>query len=270
MATARATPAADALMYTTRIQKAAGALAETKLLLADWDAALSDQLNLERLHQDNVLGKATRARGHDVVFRTFKQRYLGDRYVLDALVYMAQGHVPAETFDRILYFLSARSDRLLHDLVVDVIAPKVYSYHPEITVDEVIDWLSRQIAAGRTESAWSEATTRRVARSLLAAARDFGLLEGRAKKRIRTLYLPTPAFAFIAFLLHRGTPAGNALLHHPDWRLFFLPLEGVERFFLESHQERLLDFYAAGPIVRIDFPATSAEEYARVIAAPAD
>ncbi len=168
--------------------------------------------------------------------------------------------------DRVLYFLSARSDRLLHDVVIDLLAPKLYGYHPDITVDEVIIWLNRQIAAGKTESAWSETTTRRVARSLLAALRDFGLLEGRVKKRIASLYLPTPAFAFIAFLIYMQNPAGNALLHHPDWQLFFLSHEGVERFFFEAHQDRLLNFHAAGPIVRIDFPSQTAQEYARVIA----
>jgi len=251
--------------YTSRIQKAAAALPETKLLLASWDTAATTKDNLERFERENILGKASPTRAQDMVSRTFRQRYAADPDVLAALIVFAQSRFPNEAFDRILYFATARADPLLYHLVTQLLAERIRSYRQEITVEEVRVWLDRQVSAGKTDGNWSETTTLRVARSLLAALRDFGLLDGKAKKRITPVYLPTLAFAFIAFLLHREQPSGEGLLHNPEWRLFFLPFEAVERFFLEAHQERLLDYHAAGRVIRIDFPAKTPQEYARVL-----
>ena len=55
-------------------------------------------------------------------------------------------------------------------------------------------------------------------------------------------------------------------LDHPDWRLFFLPREGVERFLFEAHQQGLLEYHVAGSVTRLTFPVTSLEEYANVLA----
>jgi hypothetical protein len=79
------------------------------------------------------------------------------------------------------------------------------------------------------------------------------------------MYLPVEAFAYIAFYLHQKQPSGERLLGHPEWRLFFLSPQAVERFFIEAHQSRLLEYYAAGSIIRITFPTGSIEEYAHAL-----
>jgi hypothetical protein len=135
----------------------------------------------------------------------------------------------------------------------------------EVRPREVQNWVEEQVEAGRTERLWSEAVQRRVVQGLLSALRDFGILEGSVKKRLAFVDLPLDAFAFAAFQLHGEGRSGKALLHDPEWRLFLLPEGTVERFFLEAHQEGLLQYYAAGPVVRVDFPARNLEEYARVL-----
>lgn len=52
----------------------------------------------------------------------------------------------------------------------------------------------------------------------------------------------------------------------PDWKLFFLPREGVERCLFEAHQNHLLEYHVAGTVTRLTFPASSLEEYAHVLA----
>ena len=41
----------------------------------------------------------------------------------------------------------------------------------------------------------------------------------------------------------------------PDWKLFFLHREGVERFLFEANQHDLLEYHAAGTVTRLTFPA---------------
>ena len=104
-----------------------------------------------------------------------------------------------------------------------------------------------------------------VAQHALAALRDFGILQGKSVKTIIPMYLPVEAFTFLAYELWRHDHSGEQVLYSPEWSLFFLPTQGVERFFLEAHQERLLAYYAAGSVVRLEFPVNSLVEVARVL-----
>jgi len=92
------------------------------------------------------------------------------------------------------------------------------------------------------------------------------VLQGAVNKRITTAYLPTEAFAYIAFYLKQQQPSGAKLLELPDWKLFFLPREGVERFLFEAHQRELLEYHVAGSVTRLTFPAKTLEEYANALA----
>ena len=114
-------------------------------------------------------------------------------------------------------------------------------------------------------SAWSENTLVRATRELLSTLRDFGILQGAVNKRLAPIYLPVEAFAYLAFYLQQHQPSGERLLDDPEWQLFFLSRHAVEQFFLEAHQQHLLEYHAAGSIIRITFPAASIEEYAHAL-----
>ena len=52
----------------------------------------------------------------------------------------------------------------------------------------------------------------------------------------------------------------------PEWKLFFLNRELVERFFFEGNQHELLEYQSAGTVTRLTFPASTLGEYANVLA----
>lgn len=259
------TDASRGAKYSSKIIKAGALLPDTKLLLEYWDDDTGVEANLERVKRENVFGKTSRSRVGDIL-PVFRQRYLQDPELLKALVALAKSRMPAEPLDRILYFQAARSDLLLHDLVTQVLAEWAEWGDREVSPMKVQNWVNKQVLAGRTERPWSEAVQRRVVRGLLSTLRDFGILEGSVKKRIAYPYLPVEAFAFMALQLYREGRSGERLLNAEEWKLFLIPEGTVERFFLEAHQEGLLEYYAAGPVVRLDFPVQSLEEYARLIA----
>lgn len=251
--------------YSSKIIKAGALLADTRTLLLYWDVSASVAQNLDRFRRENLFGKASRSRIEDML-AIFRQRYLEDPDVLAALVALAQGHMPTTSLDRILYLLALRSDALLRDTVTQVLLPVYQRGQQEIAVADLALWVRRQVASGLTERPWGDSTIERVARGLLATLRDFGVLQGAVHKRISPPFLPSDAFSFLALLRYRKLQAGEALLHDPQWALFFLLPSAVERLFAVAHQEHLLEFYAAGRVVRISFPTTSLEEYARALA----
>jgi hypothetical protein len=251
----------NAAPYSSKIIKASALLPDTKLLLAQWNLSDNVETNLRCIRQENLFGKASRSRVAEIL-AIFKQRYLGDPEVLAALVTLVQADMSATILDPILYFLTVQADPLLYAVVTEVLAPLIGRGQPEIYVTDMEDWLRKQMAGGKTQGTWTEVTTNRAARSILATLRDFHLLEGQVKKRLALLYLPVPSFAFIAFMLNRTQRSGDRLLHNPVWQMFFLSEQAVEHFFFEAHQEQLLEYHAAGRVIRIEFPAPTLKEYA--------
>jgi hypothetical protein len=253
-------------IYSSRIIKATALLPDTRALLLNWDESQSAEDNLSRMRAENLFGKASRSRIADML-AIFKQRYLGDAVVMSGLVALAKGGLPNDALDRILYFLSARNDALLHDAVTEFLLPAYQRGQTEVTTDKVVAWLrdlmrDDRMGPGR---AWSDETTLHVAQHLLTTLRDFGVLQGTARKRITLPYLPLTSFCFIAYLRQRELTSGELLLHDSEWGLFFLPSLGVERMFLEAHQEHLLEYHAAGRIIRIEFPSPSLHAYGQFI-----
>jgi len=251
--------------YSTKIIKASALLGDAKTLLSHWNTSFSIRENLTQFRRENLLGKASRSRVEDIL-AILRQRYLIDESVTRALVVLTKKQFPGLSLDRILYFHAARADRLLHDTVTEMLLPQKGRGVTDIDLNEIQRTLSRWVAEGKTTVEWSEPTIQRVTQGLLAALRDFGVLEGAVKKRIAAICLPVEAFAYLAFYLKQQQPSGARLIDHPDWKLFFLTHEGVERFLIESHQRGLLEYHAAGSVTRLTFPAPNLEEFASVLA----
>src|SRR5947208_15881289 len=110
----------------------------------------------------------------------------------------------------------------------------------DLDLSEFTAAISKRVEDGRARTCWSEPTQLRVVQGLLATLRDFGVLQGAVNKQIAPTYLPVEAFAYIAFCLKQRQASGAKLIDAPDWRLFFLNHEGVERFLFEAHQKGLL------------------------------
>ena len=251
--------------YSSRIIKAGALLADTKTLLSHWDTSATVQANLVRIRQENAFGKASRSRVEDIL-AVFRQRYLAEDEVVKALVALVRDRLPSIALDRILYFHAAKSDPLLYDVVVEWLAPLQRQGSIDIDVGDVQRLLGTWVGEGKTKGEWSEETACRVAQGLLSTLRDFGVLQGIVHKRIAPTYVPVTALAYVMFYLKQHQPSGAKLVEHPDWRLYFLPREGVERFLFEAHQRGFLEYHAAGSVTRLSFPAPTLEEYAHVLA----
>lgn len=242
-------------------------LADTRTLFTFWDLARSVGENLERFRRQNLLGKTSRKRAEDVL-RIFRQRYLDDPAKARVLAGLTQGGLSDLALDRIYYFHAAQADRLLHDVVTELLArPGRPADVTALEVQRFIQELTRDPSSGRQP--WSADTSLRIAQGLLATLRDFGVLTGAVQKRLAAMHLPVEAFAYIAFLLSRREGRAVGLVQSPEWRLFLLQPAAVERLFIEAQGRHLLTYHAAGNIVRVDFPTDpnqgSLEEYARTL-----
>ena len=180
--------------YSSKIIKAGALIGDTKTLLSHWNVDASVDENIKRLQRENVFGKASRSRVDDIL-AIFRQRYLVEESVTRALVVLAFGRFATAALERLLFFHSARADQLLHDVVTELFVPMREQGSVDISVHELQRLLVQFVEQGKTASSWSEITILRVAQELLATLRDFGVLQGSAKKRIVPAFLPVEAFA---------------------------------------------------------------------------
>ncbi len=250
--------------YSSRVIRAGALLPDTRALLGRWDLEQTEAENLNAIRRGNLIASSSRTR-LEAILQIFQQRYMGSLDLLYGLAVLAKANVPAPALERVLYFQTMQVDALLHDVVLDVLRPKLRRGDVEVRPWELAAWVEAQVAAARTVEPWNETTVSRVVRNTLAALRDFGILEGAVNKRVVVPQIPILAFAFIARLRHGWLRSGEALVQDPEWQLFFLPALAVERLFAEAHQEGLLTYQAADPVKRIRFPADSLEAYAHVL-----
>lgn len=240
-------------------------IGDTKTLLSHWDVDASVDENINRVQRDNVFGKASRSRVEDIL-AIFRQRYLTESSVTQALVTLVRGKFPTAALEQLLYFHSARADQLLHDAVIEILVPMHARGLVDINVQNFHRSLAKWVDEGKTTGHWSEPTITRISQGLLSALRDFGVLQGAVNKKIAPAHFPIESFAYVVFYLKQDQRSGAKLIELPDWKLFFLSREGVERFLFEAHQRDLLEYHVAGSVTRLTFPANTLEEYANVLA----
>ncbi len=244
--------------YTSKLQKGGALLEDMRQLVRAWQDGPAQDQQLLGLRA-NILNKATRARLHDVYIRAFLPRFVRGP-VPDAwkLVRpLEEANAPVSLVRPVYYWITALAEPLMADFCREVLSGT--GTQPGIDTQDVLRWFQSKGCP------WSPTVAAKVARGLLAALRDFGLLEGKARKRLAPAPLPTASFAYIAFCLHQRGASGRLLAEHPDWQFFLLSPEEVERRFLLAHQQDLLEYHAAGSVVDIRFPTASLEDYARVV-----
>jgi len=246
---------------TSRLQKGGALIEDMRQLVCNWTDNSSEPLRLTA----HILQKTTRARAADTYRRAFLPRFINGRPP-DAWRLAKQLEAAAPSIEIVrpfYYWITARAEPLLYRFVTENLFEKAKTSDPDIRIEETVSWVRKTLA--NQGKRWSPTVQLKVARGLLAALRDFGILEGATRKRIAPLHLSLEAFCLIAFCLTRFVSEHHSLLEHPDWRLFLLNESGVERMLLESHQHGWLHYQAAGRVHRIEFPAEDFGEYVRVV-----
>src|ERR1035437_301447 len=147
----------DAALYSSKIIKAGAILADTKTLLSHWDVNLPVGDNLDRIRRENVFAKASRSRVDDIL-AILRQRYLLEDQVTKALVVFVKQSLPTASLDRILFFHSARSDRLLQDVVTGILLPMHARGIMDVSVAELERIIGSWVREGKTVAHWSEIT----------------------------------------------------------------------------------------------------------------
>jgi len=250
--------------YTTRILKGAALVSYAKELLRDWDEGRPLDENLASFRKSGAFGRASAGRAAEIL-RVLQARYLQNDDVRRGLVLLTRARPEPPTLELILGYHAALTDRLLFDFAADFLYEQRRFRAAHVSVDDGMRFL-RDAGVFRGPKAWSTATGQEVARKLLTAWRDFGLLRGDAKKALLPPTPPVVAVVWVAMHVRANAPGARRLAEDRAFRLFLLTPEEVEARLVAASDRGLLAFHGAGLVGRIDWRFDSLEALARAVA----
>lgn len=247
----------------SRLQKGGALLSDMRQIVVLWSEEMSGKDPSAVLARH--LSKATIARVKDTLTYAFRPRFIkGSPPNAWRLAKVLENkNADLHIIRPFYYWITARGEHLLYIFVTEKLFHRAGNPDRSIRIEEVISWISGKLREVKKE--WTPAIQRKVAQGLLAALRDFGILNGAVRKSIAPFHLPLETFALIGFCLNDLGVIGRDMVRHPDWKLFLLREASVERFFMECHQHNWLRYQVAGGLYRLEFPKNTFEEYARVV-----
>ena len=265
--------------YTANLMKVGAMLPETLALLAAWEGQ-SREVFTRQVVEGNLVGKATRRRLADLLGRVFWRRFPAEGTPgLPHASAFVRTYGASEASRLVCLYHAASAEVLLWDLVLALGGPAatqsgtafgpgvpLVSTEPDdaglrihqravaghLTTEDAVRFIRAH--GGAPAANWSANTAIRTARGALAALRDFGVLEGRARKRLASrLPVPLPAFLYVAHTLRDQGAGAREIAGSPAWRLFLLGQADVELLFLRAHAAGHLRYYRLGDVWRIDW-----------------
>lgn len=238
------------IRFTSNIQKGGALLDDARRVVEVWDVDQDADTNLSRISEQNLLAKPSRARADDVLLRVLRPRLVepGPQVIaaLKQLLPSPRGFADA------YYFEATRDDALLAAFAEGPLFEWWERGRVGVDVDSVSVWLADLSARGQTPP-WTETIRTKVARGLLAALRDFGILTGAVRKEFAPPSLGIAGFGYVAFRLHQDGASSRALFASPVWRRWLLDTPRVRELFHEAERQGLLRYSSAGSAVRVDW-----------------
>jgi hypothetical protein len=253
--------------YTSNITKKGAVVREMLLLLREWTPGESFEAFTDRVVGQNLLGKKTRWQINDALQRAFRRRLLTPS---DAPAKVLKTLVDADVGEHIilplLFYWTALTDRLVFEFAARFLKDLWDRGRLYVESRDALEFVEDLTRGGYVEGQWSPYLRIRTARGLLATARDFGVLEGHRRKRLRAFQLPWESATVIAYDLRaRGTPPPE-ILGSSAWHIFLLGQDEVRRILLTAEQEGFLKVQDAGSIVRMDWTYRDLQEVADALA----
>lgn len=228
-----------------------------------WDLDHDAAWNLANISDENLLAKASRARTRDVLLRVLRPRLVepGPQVItaLKQLLSSPRGFADA------YYFEATRDDALLAAFAEGPLFDWWERGRIGVDIESVLKWLVDLAERGQTPE-WTETIRTRVARGLLAALRDFGILNGAVRKEFASPSISIAGFGYVAFRLHEGGASSRALFASSVWRRWLLDSGRVRELFHEAERHGLWRYSSAGSAVRVDWLHETLPEAVRAVA----
>jgi hypothetical protein len=202
-----------------------GILDEIQLFLltyAEQEGAIEERVeSTKQLLIEGRLPQRSRSSRKSIVDRIARRltTWNPPAWVLDDLVIFASQPTRLALQAALLMHV-CRQDQLLYTLVHQVVAPRWDEGRPEIDSTDVQRFLDNQVPNHPEIETWTRQTRDRLGSTTLSILRDYGLLQGKSRKKIIEPIVPGDVVGHVERLLRAEGVAAPEISSHPDWRLW--------------------------------------------------
>ncbi len=240
-------------------------LEEAFAVFRDWDFTLSLEGNLTSMKALNAIGAKSANWLRDVAF-VLRRRF--DPEGRDRnLVELAQRGCPLHLWKPVLLWHMTRDEFLFRDFLIHWLYEQFTQGTLRVRAQDLWPYLRALHDKGLVAERWKESTLKRVSSQLLRMAVDFGLMRGTVTREFASYHLPDECFLYVLHAMIELQPNAREVVQSPDWRMFMMDANDVERELFRLHQFRRVHYEVAGSLAQIRLPCASASDYAREMAA---
>lgn len=249
--------------YTTQLQAGLGLVPETQKLLAVWRDGMSGQELLKAALASGEFPTLAARRLRNIIIEAFCPRYLVENAEPAKLLKSIHSQITREEFRSLCFVFTSRANTILADFVLEVYWPRYAAGGVSVSKRDSLEFVSSAVLNARTTSRWSESTIIRVARYLLGACADFGLLGSTTgeDRPISNFRISSNVASILAHNLHFCGLGDNAILRSPDWSLFGLESDDVLAELRRLSLRRELILQSAAGVMHVAWKHKSMEEF---------
>lgn len=249
--------------FTSNIMKVGAHLDDTKVLVEVWRPDLSDEENVQRIVDGNLLGLPSQSRAHDVMARALRPRFIAPQAgIVQALAAVVSA---SDAFRDACYYELTRVDALVAAFAEEQLNGWWDEGRVAVETADARTWVDKLVVDQRVPD-WSANIRDRVARGMMAALRDLGRLTGprsSPKKQIARPGISVGGFAYVAYRLHQQGESSRGMLDSTVWRRWLLDRERVDELMHRLASLGIVFYSVAGSTLRVDWRVDSLEEVAR-------
>ena len=243
----------EKILDTGYTYKSGSFIDEFKIIVNNWQDDKSLDENFNTFENQDFFGKLTDSWNKEVLSH-IKKRYFNNtgnlfNYLKKALNIFKDNKVK----NFIIYIYLGWSDPLFKTFIVNFVFEAYKKHKAFITTKEVISFIENLPDEPTKPRYTSHEMRRKVAGGLLSTCKDFGILEGHAKKRFLTIIIPDEVLAYLLYWLKENCISSRQIIENFSWKFFFLEKNEIEDLLLKSHDLKLIMFHQIGEIYRIDW-----------------
>ena len=245
----------DRGLYSSRNTSKGALLTEAAAVVGELASGLTVDHVRTRVLEGTVLRQRTRV-SRQRVWQMLHYRLFAHQtqWVIKALKEALGSGPHSPEFVSLLYVLYALRDRLSFDIVTELLWRRWLDRRLDIARNDVMSFLDEAAEAEPQIRRWSLSSREKLAGSILTAIRDFGVMDGKQKKRIACPILPSTTAEHVLHILTAEGVGGADVLRDPTWRLFLCSETDVANALCGLAQDRRIRFERAGDTIVLEPP----------------
>ena len=254
-------------LYSSRNSSKGALLTESEILfsyLAKNNCDMASARNA--VIHDNILAKRT-YQTRKRCWAVLHSRYFPNKFAtgLNPIIAIYNSNA-SETVKRgVLYYHFATSDLFAYEATTRLIYSLIHKGFTNISPRIIDDFLDSRAESHPEINNWSYQTRKSLISHYLSALRDFGILEGKVRKRIHRPIVEETLFLYVATVLRDCGKSSRDILASNDFKLFLLAPAEVEIRFVEAHRNKRIEFRKSGRITSIEFPWETIHDYIKTL-----